>query len=139
MVTTFKRSYGCTATLIAIDPATVHCQPTTPAETPGLSQASLSQSLVGSLLLSPGSWWVQGFDCALQESVFPVLYKFWQLYGGVIVTSSKRRSHPGLLHPEPLPLGQATADLCLCRRHSNTQRQVWPSLCGVSWCTQGFV
>ena len=35
---------------------------------------------------------------------------------------------PGLLQPEPLSLWQATADTCLCRRHSNTQRQVWPSL-----------
>ena len=36
-----------------------------------------------SLLLSPGSWCAQGFVCALQESVSPVLCKFWQLYGGV--------------------------------------------------------
>ena len=36
---------------------------------------------------------------------------------------------PGLVHPEPLPLWQATADLFLCRRHSNTQRQVWLGLC----------
>ena len=43
---------------------------------------------------------------------------------------------PGLLHPEPLPLWQATADLYLCRRHSNTQRHVWLSLCGVSCCAQ---
>ena len=28
--------------------------------------------------------------------------------------------HPGLLHPEPLPLWQATADPHLCRRHSDT-------------------
>ena len=28
--------------------------------------------------------------------------------------------HPGLLHPEPLPLQQPTADMYLCRRHSNT-------------------
>ena len=41
-------------------------------ETPGPSQASLAQSLVGSLLLSPGSWCVQSFVCALQESVSPV-------------------------------------------------------------------
>ena len=41
------------------------------------------QSLVGSLLLSPGSWCAQGFVCALQESVSSVLCKFWQLYGGV--------------------------------------------------------
>ena len=32
---------------------------------------------------------------------------------------------PCLLHPEPLPLWQAPADLYLPRRHSNTQRQVW--------------
>ena len=44
----------------------------------------------GSLLLSPGSRCAQGFVCALQESVSPVLCKFWQLYGGVKVTSSKR-------------------------------------------------
>ena len=47
--------------------------------------------------------------------------------------------HPGLLHPEPLPLKQATADPYLFRRHSNPQRQVWLSVCGVSWCAQGFV
>ena len=47
----------------------------------------------------------------------------------------------GLLHPEPLPLQQATADLYLHRRHSNTQRQVWLSLCGVSGYlgAKGFV
>ena len=28
--------------------------------------------------------------------------------------------HTDLLHPEPLPLQQATADPYLCRRHSNT-------------------
>ena len=39
-------------------------------------------------------------------------------------------SDPGLLHPEPLPLWQVTADPYLCRKHSNTQRQVWLSLSG---------
>ena len=40
--------------------------------------------------------------------------------------------------PEPLPLWQATADLSLCTRHSNSQRQVWLSLCGlwVLGCTR---
>ena len=28
--------------------------------------------------------------------------------------------YPGLLHPEPLPMGKSTADLYLLRRHSNT-------------------
>ena len=35
-----------------------------------------SGSLVGSLLLSPGSWCIQGFVCALQGSVSPVLFKY---------------------------------------------------------------
>ena len=38
---------------------------------------------MGSLLLSPGSWCTQGVVCALQESVSPVLCKFWWLYGVV--------------------------------------------------------
>ena len=38
------------------DPAAGHCQPTPPPETPGHSKASLAQSLVWTLLLSPGSW-----------------------------------------------------------------------------------
>ena len=37
----------------------------------------------GSLLLSPGSWCTQDFVCAFQESVSPVLCKFWWLYGRV--------------------------------------------------------
>ena len=44
--------------------------------------------------------------------------------------------HPGLLHLDPLPLWQATTDPYLYRRHSDTQRQVWLSLCGLSWCAQ---
>ena len=52
--------------------------------------ASLGQSLVWSLLLSPGSWCAQAFVCALQECVSPVLCKFWWFYGMLTVTSSKR-------------------------------------------------
>ena len=37
---------------------------------------------------------------------------------------------PGLLRPDPLSPWQATADVCLHGRHSNTQRQVWLSLVG---------
>ena len=40
---------------------------------------------------------------------------------------------PGLLLPEPPSPQQATADLCLLRRHSNTQRQVWLSLLWGLW------
>ena len=58
-------------------------RPTPPPETSGHSRTCLGQSLVGSLLLSPRSWCTQGFVCALQESVSPVLCKFWWFYGGV--------------------------------------------------------
>ena len=76
MVTSFKRSHAHTATLSAPNPAAGHLQPTPLLETPGHSWASLGQSLVWSLLLSPGSWCSQGFVCALQKSVSPVPCKF---------------------------------------------------------------
>ena len=59
MATSFKRFHAGIATLNAPDPAAGHHQPTPPLETHGHSQASLGQSLVGFLLLSPGSWWAQ--------------------------------------------------------------------------------
>ena len=61
MVTSFKRCRGCAATLSTPDPAANHHQPTPPLETPGHLQASLGQSPVGSLLLSPGFWCTHGF------------------------------------------------------------------------------
>ena len=79
MATSLKRSRVGTATLSAPDPAAGHW----PTPLPGHSQASLGQSLVRSLLPSLGSWCRQGFVCALQESVSPVLCKFWRLYGRV--------------------------------------------------------
>ena len=47
-------------------------------------------------------------------------------------------SYPRLLHPEPLPLWQATADPYPT---GDTQTQLCLSLCGVSgsWCTKGLV
>ena len=50
------------------NPAAGHHGPTPPPETPGHSWASLVQSLVGPLLLSPGPWCAQAFVCALQET-----------------------------------------------------------------------
>ena len=81
--TSFKRFHAHTAAISASDPTAGHRRPTPLPETPGHSQASLGQSLVGSLLLSPASWCAQGFVCAFQESVSPVLCKFLCLYGGV--------------------------------------------------------
>ena len=83
MATSFKRSHAFIATLSAPDPAAGHCQPRPPLETPGHSWANQGQSLMRSLLLSPGSWCAQSSVCALQVSVSPVLCKFWWLYGEV--------------------------------------------------------
>ena len=66
MATFFKRSHALTATLSVPDPGAGHRQPMPLTETPGHSQASLDQSFVGSLLLSPGSWCAQGFHTSMQ-------------------------------------------------------------------------
>ena len=51
----------------------------------------------------------------------------------LMATSSKRAyAIPRSVAP------RATVDPYLHRRHSNTQKQVWFSLCGVSWFAQGF-
>ena len=65
--------------------------PTTPLlATTGHSWASLGQSLVGSLLLSPGSWCTQGSVCALQEPVSQSCVSSGSSVVGLMTTSSKR-------------------------------------------------
>ena len=86
MVTSFRRSHACTGALSAPDPAPGYHWPTPPLETPGHSQASLGQSLLASLLLSPGSWCAQGFVCVLQESCVSPGGSML----GLVATSSKR-------------------------------------------------
>ena len=54
----------------APDPARGHCQLTPLPETPGHSRASLAQSLVESLLLSPESWCTESFVVP-SKSLFP--------------------------------------------------------------------
>ena len=136
METSFKKSHACTVTLSAHDPAAGHHWLRPPPETPGYSWASLGESLVGSLLLSPGSWCTQGSVCALQESVSPVLCKFWWLCGGI----------KGDLLQDTLCHTQVccTQSPCPCGRPlltrtfaGDTQTQFWFSLSG-SWCTQDF-
>ena len=108
-------------------------------ETPGHLRTSLGQSLVKSRLLSPGSWCAQGSVCALQESVSPVLCKFWWLYGGV----KGDLLQEGLCHTQVCcTQGPCPCDSPLLTRTStgDTQTQFCLSLCGVSgsWCTQGL-
>ena len=83
MVFFFKRFHAGTAILSVPDPAAGHCRPTPLLETPGHSQASQGQSLLGShcsFLLEPG---VHKVLFVPSKSVSPVLCKFWWLYDGV--------------------------------------------------------
>ena len=90
MAISSKRSHAGTAALSVPNPAAGHRRPTPLPETPGHLWASLGQSLVGLLLLSSESWCTQDSVYALQESVCPVMCKFWRLYGRLMATSSKR-------------------------------------------------
>ena len=56
MVTSFKMTFSSPDVFSASDPVVGHRRPTSPPQIPGHSQASLAQSLVGSLpyLLAPG-------------------------------------------------------------------------------------
>ena len=89
MATSFKRSHTCPATLTAPNPEAGHHRPTPPLETLGHSQTSLGQSLVGPLLLSPGSWCPQGSICALQESISQSCISSGSSMVGLMMTSSK--------------------------------------------------
>ena len=66
--TSFKRSQPCWA---QFPRPYNHHRPMPPLETPGHSCTSLGQSLVGSLLLSPGSWCTQFCFCPLRVC-FPI-------------------------------------------------------------------
>ena len=130
MATSFKRSHACTATLSAPNPAAGHPQPPALLETSGHSWASLSQSLVGSLLLSPGSWCTQGCLCP-PRVYFPVLCKFWQLSGGI----NGNLLQEGLCHTQvcwtqsPCP---CSSPLLTRTSTGDAQTQFCLSLCGVS-------
>ena len=108
-------------------------------ETPGNSQASLGQSLVG--VTAPFPWLLvnTGFFLCPLSVYFPVLCMFSQLYGGV----NGDLLQEGLCHTQVC----CTQSPCPCGRplliHSSTgdaQTQFFLSLCDVSgpWCTQGL-
>ena len=138
MATSCKRSHACTATLSTPNPAAGHHRPTPPLQTSGHSRASLGQSPVGSLLLSPGSWCTRVCLCP-PRVYFPVLCKFWQLYVGV----NGDLLQQGLCHTQVC----CTQSPCPCSRPllthisvGDTQTQFWLRLSGISgsWCTQGL-
>ena len=107
-------------------------------ETPGHSRASLGQSLVGSLLLFPGSWCTQGSVYALQEPISQSCVSSGSSVVELMATSPKRAyTYPSLLHPEPLSCGS----LLLTRTSTgDAKTQFCFSLCGDpgSWYAQGL-
>ena len=134
-----QRSHACTVTLSAPNSAAGHHQPTPPLETPGHSWRNLVQSLLG--VTAPFSWVLvhTRFCLCLPRVYFPVLCKFWQLYGGV----NGDLLQEGLCHAQvyctqsPCPYG---SPLLTCTS-GDTQTQFCLSLCGVpgSWCTQDLL
>ena len=93
---------------------------------------------MGLLLLSHGFWCTRLGLCP-PRVCFPVLCKFWQLYGGI----NGNLLQEGLCHTQvcctqsPYPCGRPL----LTRTSSgDTKTQFWLSLCGVSgsWCAQGL-
>ena len=137
MVTSFKRSHACTATLSAPNSAAGHHQHMPLFEISGHSQASLGQSLVGSLLLSPVSWCTR-FCLYPPRVYFPVLCKFWQLYGGINGDLQEGLCHTQVCCTQsPCPCG---SPLLTRTSTGDAQTQFCLSLCGVpgSWCTQGL-
>ena len=128
MVTSFKRSRACTATLSAPNPAAGHHQPMPPLETPG--HKSLGQIVVGSLLLSPGSW-CTGICLCPPRVYFPVCVSS----GSSMVGLMSNLLQEGLCHTQvcctqiPRPCGSPPPTLNLLRQHSNTvlSQSLWGS------------
>ena len=141
MTTSFKMPCACTATLTAPSPAAGHCRPALLLETPGHSKASLGQSLVGSLLLSPGSCYTQGFGFfSLREPVSPVLCEFWQLFGAV----NSDLLQEGLCHTQvfctqsPCPWVRPLRSIPRQKTHKHSKAGLAWSLWGLLVCT-GFI
>ena len=129
MATSFKRSHACTATLSAPRP----CSRPLPAHASARnSQTPTGKSgAVSCMVTAPFSWsWcTQGFVCALRESIFPALCKFWWLSGGV----NGDHLQEGLCHTQvcctqsPCPCSRP---LLTCTSTGDTQTQFCLSLYG---------
>ena len=123
------------ATRSALNPTAGHHQPTGDSWTLTGKSGSVP---VGSLLLSPGSWCTRFCLCS-PRVYFPVLCKFWQLYGRV----NGNLLQEGLCHTQVC----CTQSPCRCSSllltrtsTEDTQTQFCLNLCWVSgsWCAQGL-
>ena len=129
MVTSFKRSHACTVILSIPNPAAGHPQPTSLLETPG---HSLKSGSVSCRVAAPFSWVLvcTRFCLCPPRVYFPLLCKFWQLYGGANGNLQQR----GLWHTQVC----CTQSSCPCGSPlltrisiGDAQIQYYPSLCEV--------
>ena len=129
-----RKAHACTATLSSPIPAAGHHQPIPSPETPGHSRASLGQSLVGSLLLSPGSWHSE--DSVTPKHLVPQsCVSFGGSMVGLMAVSSRRaRGTLWSAMPRAAAPRQSTADPALHRRHSD---EFCLGLCGSSQSLPG--
>ena len=88
---------------------------------------SLGQSLLGSLLLSPGSWWTQGSVCAFQGSIS----QSRQLYCGVNGSLFQEGLHHTQVHCTQSPC-LCSSPLLTCTSTGDPETQFCLSLCGMS-------
>ena len=140
MLTSFKRTYARGSHNCCSQcpyPTAGHYEHMPLPETPRVSQAIWDQSLLVSLFLSPGSWCTQGFVCALQESVSPVLWKFCNQiplaskvkFSGIILSAP--------LFPAPLLLWASQLALVVkkptCQWKSHRSRRFDPWVGKIPW------
>ena len=130
MAPSFKMSHARSASLSAPNPASGHHQPKPPPEAPGHSWAGQGWSLVGSLLLSPGSWCTKVSVCP-SKSLFPQSYVSSSSSMVELMATPPRGllPCPGLLHQNPCP---CSSPLLTRTSTGDTHTQFCLSLCEVS-------
>ena len=110
-------------------------RPRPPRENPGHSWANLGQSLVGSLLLSPGSWCAQGSVHDLSHSQLPVLFLLTVYSFSIFGCKEHNQSDFGIDH---LVMSMCRV-LCFWKRvFAMTSAFSWQNsigLCPASFCT----
>ena len=134
IVTSFKRSHAGTTELSAPNPATSHCWPTPPPETPGHLGASLGQSLLGHCSFFLGSGVHKVFFVPSKSLFPPSCVSSGSSMVGLMATSSKR----AYVTPRSTAPRAPAAGHCWPVSPGDTQTQFCLSLCGVCWscCVQ---
>ena len=123
-----QKSHLCTGALSDPDPVVGHWH--TSVGDSWTPQASLDQSLVESLLLSPGSWCPQGFFVSSKSLFSQSCVSSGSSVAGLMATLPKRAY---AIPRSTAPRASATAaGHCWPAPPQETLKQFWLSLCGIS-------